>query len=98
MASPFLTFVPTVVPSKWAMLSQEIFSILNCLLIFSLVSGRKEETNTEIILILSDRLYKTVPNLSFELSSLASTQGVVSSIYLLALPISSQMYPKASGI
>ncbi|MNI51848.1 hypothetical protein D3C73_1065920 [compost metagenome] len=62
------------------------------------VSGKNGDISTAINLKLSDKLYNTVPNLSFLLSSLANIHGVVSSIYLLALPTSSQTSSKASGI
>ena len=43
-------------------------------------------------------MYNTVPSLSFLSSSFANIQGVVSSIYLLALPIKLNIDSKASGI
>jgi len=72
--------------------------IFNCSLIFSLVLGKNEDNNTDANLKASAKLYKTVPNLSFFSSSFARIQGVVSSIYLLALPIRSNVYSNASGI
>ena len=97
-ASPFLTSVPGVVPSNPDNESQVVVVIFNWVFIFSLVLGKNADNNTDANLKLSAKLYKTVPNLSFFSSSLANIQGVVSSIYLLALPISANISSKASGI
>ena len=49
----------------------------------SLVLVKNGLSNTAHTLIASNKLYKTVSNLSNKFSSLAKDQGVVSSIYLL---------------
>ena len=75
-----------------------MFVALICSFILALVFGKKADSRTDDILSDSIKLYKTVPSLAFFSSSLANIHGVVSSIYLLALLISSNMFSKASGI
>ncbi|CRH85759.1 Uncharacterised protein [Chlamydia trachomatis] len=64
--------------------------------IFSLVSGKKLFKSTALKRILSNKLYKTVAKRSFLASSLASTHGSVSSIYLLVRRNKAKISSKAS--
>ena len=96
--SPFTSLVPAIVPSKDDNEAQSVLEAFICLFIFSDVSGKNDDNKTDDILKDSIKLYKTVPNLPFFSSSLANIQGVVSSIYLLALPIRVNTCSIASGM
>ena len=63
--------------------SNVVNSVLICFKAFSADVGIYAFNNIEEILNPSNRLYNTVPNLSFFVSSFARVQGVVSSMYLL---------------
>ena len=98
ITSPLTTLSPATVPLNSFKLSQVVTLVFNWAFIFTLVSVKNGEIITETNLKVSNKLYKTVPSLSFFSSSLASIQGVVSSIYLLALLIKVHMLSNASGI
>ena len=63
---------------------------------FSAASGMKGRSRDEAMTTLSARLYKTVARRSFFSGSLASSQGAVSSMYLLQRRRKEKISPSAS--
>ena len=95
--SAFSTFVPAFVTPKVFTLSYDKSQAFICFAIFSAVWGIYELSKDAIILIVSIRLYNTVPSLGIDASSFANTQGVVSSMYLFARFTTFQISSKLSA-
>ena len=57
--------------------------------------GIKQDSRVVVIRITSSRLYSTLASRALRLSSLPKIQGVVSSIYLLALEITLKISARA---